>query len=169
MLSSIFNRARSGRRHPDIIPPLIFLHLHSQQRQIANSSRANLRLGHTSRLSTSPLPSRSHDTTKQQRMHTPSNPGLRIPPQPHLIASECGDTEVIDVAAFRDHWEEVLEEHEVPEPTWSVKWIMEHVLRGGRSTYHVTQERDHVTQERDHVTQGRDRAMHKGSMEEVLF
>ena len=35
----------------------------------------------------------------------------------------------LSVAEFKAHWEEVLEEQEIPEPECSVKWILEHVQR----------------------------------------
>ena len=33
------------------------------------------------------------------------------------------------VSRFKEEWERILEEHEIAEPFWSVKWIVEHVLR----------------------------------------
>ena len=55
------------------------------------------------------------------------------------------------VSEFRRHWEGVLEEYGVPEPIWSVRWIMEHVLqRRGQepSESHATSESDHVMHSR---------------------
>ena len=33
--------------------------------------------------------------------------------------------------AFRRKWERILRENGVPEPDWSVKWILEHVMKDG--------------------------------------
>lgn len=33
------------------------------------------------------------------------------------------------ISRFKEEWERILEEHEIAEPFWSVKWIVEHVLR----------------------------------------
>ena len=58
------------------------------------------------------------------------------------------------VSEFRRHWTGVLEECGVPEPVWSVKWILEHVMRGGgggRSMDHVTQSRNLVIHKRSEM------------------
>ena len=42
-----------------------------------------------------------------------------------------GSHHFVGVASFWKHWEEVLQTHGVPEPMWSVKWILEHVMGKG--------------------------------------
>jgi len=41
-------------------------------------------------------------------------------------SSSCAGSR--DVAAFQDHWVRVLTLNNIPEPKWSVRWIVEHVL-----------------------------------------
>ena len=43
------------------------------------------------------------------------------------------------ISQFKEEWERILEKYKVPEPFWSVKWIIEHVLRKhpGHSKVHI--------------------------------
>ena len=42
-----------------------------------------------------------------------------------------------DVAAFQDHWVRVLTLNNIPEPKWSVRWIVEHVLNPEKVKVHI--------------------------------
>ena len=52
----------------------------------------------------------------------------------HLSSVQCRTEKCVvvrerTVTHFKKEWEKILEQCEVPEPFWSVKWIVEHVLR----------------------------------------
>lgn len=49
--------------------------------------------------------------------------------------------DLLGASAFRKYWEEELGRHGVPEPSWSVRWIVDHVMRVG-----VEKVRIHLTQ-----------------------
>ena len=71
----------------------------------------------------------SHDP-KMVHPHTPK-PGCQVPSLSNATTSESGGSVPWSVERFKEHWEKVLEKHRVPEPMWSVRWIVEHVMHGG--------------------------------------
>lgn len=55
------------------------------------------------------------------------------------FVSACSEpSKLVGVASFRKHWETVLRKHGVPEPGWSVRWIVEHVMGGGMANGRVS-------------------------------
>ena len=37
------------------------------------------------------------------------------------------------LVGFKKKWEEILRRNDVPEPGWSVRWIVDHVMKGKRN------------------------------------
>ena len=66
-------------------------------------------------------------TLQQQIRH------LRAPTQTMYVSSSMQQRYVTvrerRLSRFKEEWERILRECEVSEPFWSVKWIVQHVLR----------------------------------------
>ena len=93
--------------------------------------RTTIRYLHHDKLMSSSLVRSVSHSHREQQITRHLHALIQAPIQTMNLSSVHGYIVVKErrISHFKEEWERILEEHEITEPFWSVKWILEHVLR----------------------------------------
>ena len=123
-------------KHRNLFTRFSILTQQSSQVQLTTSYTTAIRYLHRNKLtySTSLVSSVSHSHHEQQitrHLHALIQPPIQTMnlSSVHVHDGYSAVVKERRISCFKEEWERILEEHEIAEPFWSVKWIVEHVLR----------------------------------------